>query len=234
MIIEYQQLINLTNRKKMNPLERNLKRRIMKENFIVRNSMKIGLVQYLLLGILSCLFVFTSCNDDDGLVTHRNCGEVETEITDMDYQVGSYISSSFSDAHSINFEEAAISIFIEDWTFTSDEDRDCYTFTPLPQSIEEIKIKSSSSVTFEGVEYNPEEELNGLFIIHDNEQDYSVMEFISIQNNEPLIFHDEDDELVFQLLTKPDVAIDQPLNIEFSFNDSKVLQIEISNFEVMN
>jgi len=167
-------------------------------------------------------------------VTHRNCEEVETEITDLNYQVGAFISSSFSHINSLNFDTVAISIYIEDWKITSEADGDCFTFIALPQLIEEIKIKSSGSMTFNGVEYNPEQELSGLFKIHNKEQTYSVSEFINIQNNEPLLFHDEDDEVILQLLNKPDIAIDQSLTVQFTFDDSKVLNIEIPNFEAMN
>lgn len=178
--------------------------------------------------------IFTSCNDDDGLVTHRICDEVETEITAINYQVGSYNSSSFSNINSSDFAEAAISMYIEDWTFTADEDGDCYTFTALPQSLAEINIKSSSSMTFDGVVYDPEDELIGLFKIYSNGQAYTAAEFVNIQNDEPSRFDDENDEVIFQLLNKPDVAIDQPLVIHFTFDDSKIFEIEIPKFEVMN
>ncbi len=206
----------------------------MKNKFRIINHMNLTFFRFFFLACTVIILFLTSCNKEGNLVTHRNCDEVETEITDMNFQVGSYISSTFSTVASLNFEEAALSVFIEDWTFASSENGDCYTFTPLPQLIEQVNIKSSSSMTFDGVVYNPEEELNGLFKIHIDDQTYSIVEFINVQNNNPLLFHDEGDAIVLQLLLKPDVAIDQSLSIQFTFDDSKMIEVDVPNLKVIN
>lgn len=44
----------------------------------------------------------------------------------------------------------------------------------------------------------------------------------------------EDDEVVLQLLNQPDIEINQPFEIELTFDNLKILNVEIPTFEVSN
>lgn len=181
--------------------------------------------------LICILTLFASCRE---VVTEFDCGEVETEITELSHQVGSYTSATFINNISSNFEEAAIVIYIDKYGFITETATSCFAFTPIPQLIEKISITSSNSVTIGGIEFAPGEVLNGLFKVHNQEQTYSISAFITAQNKEPSIFHVDTDEIVLQLLTQPDATINQSLAIEITFDDLKIMTIDIPTFEVTN
>lgn len=181
--------------------------------------------------IIALLTVFTSCRE---VVIDYDCGEVETEIKELDERVGSYIDSSFTNMASTNYKEAAISILIDNFEIITETETSCFAFTAIPQLIEKFILTSSKSVTIGGVEYSPNEVLNELFKVHVKAETYSMPEFISAQNNEATIFHMDGDEIILQLLNKPDVVINQSIEVEITFDDSKMITVEIPEFEVSN
>jgi len=182
--------------------------------------------------MVSVLLLFTSCRKK--VEVEFNCGVVRTEVTELDHRVGAYSSLDFINTRSSNYEEAAIAIFIEGFTITSETETSCFSFTAQPQLIDEIRITSTGSVTSGGVEFTPGENLMELFKLHEMEQEYDVIGFINAQNNEPLIFHQEGDEIVLQLLIQPDVEINQSFRVEITFDDLKVVRVDVPTFEVAN
>jgi len=195
--------------------------------------MKILSIQNLCIVILVSLTLLVSCDKGPDHVDF-DCGPVETEIVELSHSVGSYSSSNFSSTNALNFKIAAIAIYVENFEITTETETSCFDFTALPQLIEEIRITSSNSVTSGGIEFAKGEDLMELFILHNKELTYSVSEFISAQNEDPLLFHMEGDEVVLQLLSQPDVTINQSFEIQLSFSESKNLSIEIPLFEVTN
>lgn len=191
--------------------------------------MKKIIIQSLYLTILGLLILFISCNEEPDHVEF-DCGNVQTKIDELSHSVGTYISSVFSNNNSTNFEEAAIRIVVEEIL----GEPDCATFTPEPQIIETISITSSLDLVSGGITYSSGESLNDLFKVYNNDDLFSIAEFINSQTIEPLIFHTEADEIVLQLLNKPDVIINQPFEIILTFDDLENLNVEISNFEVSN
>ena len=183
----------------------------------------------LYLTILSSLILFASCDDEPNHVD-VDCGIVQTQINELSHSVGSYVSSIFSNNSSTNFEDAAIKVEIKEIL----GEPDCFTFTPQPQIIETITVSSSSDLVSGGIKYSSGESLNQLFKIYNNENTYSIPEFINAQTLEPLIFHKESDKIVLQLLNKPDVSINQSIEIALTFDDLEIQNIEILNFEVSN
>ena len=173
--------------------------------------------------------LLTSCSQEPDHVD-KDCGTVPTEISELSHSVGSYTSFSFSNDSSTNFEEAAIRLMI---TSISGEP-DCFSFTPEPQIMESITITSSLNLLSGGISYSSGESLNELFKIYNEKESFSVADFINAQTAEPLRFHQEADQIVLQLLNEPDTTIDQPIEIVLKFDDSKVINVEILNFQVFN
>lgn len=181
--------------------------------------------------ITSILILTFSCKK---IEVEYDCGTVDTAITELTQRVGTYTSASFENISSSNFEEAAIAIYVENFTITSDTENSCFAFTPVPQLVEKIRITSSNSVTSGGVEFASGEDLKGLFKLYNDEESYSISEFITAQNIEPLKFHTEGDVVVLQLLSKPDTEISQSFEVELTFDDSEILTVQIPAFEVAN
>lgn len=181
--------------------------------------------------ILCMLTLYASCKKVE---VEFDCGDVETEITELSHRVGSYTASTFNNSSSSDFEEAAIVINVENISIITETETSCFAFAPIPQLIETISITSADNITSGGVEFAPGQNVNELFIIHNQAQTYSVSAFIAAQNNEPTLFHIEEDEFVLQLLNQPDVAINQVVDIQLTFDDSKIFSIEVVGFEVSN
>ncbi|MEL7221724.1 MAG: hypothetical protein AAGJ93_10420 [Bacteroidota bacterium] len=177
------------------------------------------------------LILYTSCEDVE---VEFDCGEVETEITELSHRVGTYTAATFTNNNSTNFEEAAIIINIDDFIITTETETSCFAFTPIPQLLEMISITSSGNVTTDGLDFASSEELSELFKLHNKEQTYSITEFITAQNDDPTLFHSGGDEIILQLLNQPDVAINQSFEIQFIFDDSEISNVAVSNFEVSN
>jgi hypothetical protein len=176
-----------------------------------------------------CGLLITSCVE-----VEFDCGMIETRIIELGQSVGTFNSNFFSSNSSLNFEEAAIQIEV----LESIQEQECdeATFTPVPQIIESINITSSGNVRTGGVAYPVGESLNELFKVHILEQSFSISDFITAQNNDPLIFYwdSRPDSFVLQLLQKPDISINQSFNVLISFTDSEILSVEIPIFEVSN
>lgn len=188
--------------------------------------------QFLCFFIVSVLFLFFSCGKE--VIVEFDCGLLRTEIRELDHRVGSYLSSDFTNSSSSNYEQAAIAIRVKNAVITTEIETSCFDFTAQPQLIDEIRITSTSSITSGGVVFDPDENLIELFKLHQMEQEYGVTEFVSAQNNEPLIFHQEEDEVVLQLRSQPDVEINQSFRVEITFDDLKVVRVDVPRFEVAN
>ena len=190
------------------------------------NEMKKKSKQIILL--IFCVLVINSCTE-----TEYSCGLIATEIIELNQQVGTFDSTNFSNDQSSNFEEAAIKIQIAD--VIEKEKCDEEGFTPEPQLIESINITSSSIVMSGDVEYSAGQSLNGLFKLYRLQQVYSVSEFITAQNNDPVnIFGVSGDDIILQLLERPDATINQAFSVSFSFTDSEILNVESIIFKVDN
>ena len=188
---------------------------------------KVGIV-----GSFVCILSLTvSC---EKIETEFDCGEVSTQITALYEDVGSYSSSIFTLNNSTNFEEAAIAVYVEDFIISSETETNCFAFTALPQLIENIRITSSASITSGGTVFGPGQNVMNLFKLINQEQTYSIPDFIEAQNDDPIIYHMDGDNIILQLLNQPDEAINQSFEIELRFTDTKVLSIEIPSFEVSN
>lgn len=174
-------------------------------------------------------FLINSC-----IVTEYSCGKIETRITSLDFQVGTYRSDFFFNEPSFNFDEAGIQIEIA--KSIMEEACNEETFTPIPQIIESITISSSSTVYSGGVVYPAGEALNDLFKLFTSGQEYSIPEFIAAQNENPVIFYTDagPDRIVLQLLDKPDQLISQSFSILFTFKDDETLNVIVPDFEVTN
>ncbi len=76
------------------------------------------------------------------------------------------------------------------------------------------------------------DELNGLFKLHTRNQEWTISDFINAHQNDPTLFHLENDEIVFQLTDQPDIAVNQSFSVIFTFDSQKVITIEVPVFEV--
>jgi hypothetical protein len=173
-----------------------------------------------------------SCGPE--IVVDFDCGEVDTEIRELDEVVGTYNNSNFTNTSSSNFEQAAIAVNVGEVEITSETETSCFAYTALPQLIESIKITSSNTVASGGIEFLPGQDLIELFQLHSNDLTFSISEFITAQNTEPILFGDEGAELFLQLLDKPDISISQSFEIEFNFTDLQIVSAEVAKFEVLN
>lgn len=174
-------------------------------------------------------FLINSC-----IVTEYDCGRIETRITRLNFQVGTYRSDFFFNEPSFNFDEAGIQIEIAESIM--EEPCDEETFTPVPQTIKSITITSSNTVYSRGFVYPAGEALNDLFKLFNSGQEYNIAEFIAAQNENPVIFYSDSgpDRIVLQLLDKPDQLISQSFNIIFAFTDTEMLNVIVPDFEVTN
>ncbi len=182
------------------------------------------------------LFVFTlfaSCKKGE-VIGEFDCGPVETEILEMRDRVGSYTANNFTSSSSTDFEVAAFATYVNNFRIITQTEKNCLSYTSIPQLIESMTITSANTVTSGGVEFTPNEDLNALFKLHYLKQTYSVSAFITAQNEGSVMFGDEGDEIVLQLLNQPDATINQPFAIQLTFDDLKVINIEIPTFEVIN
>jgi len=175
-----------------------------------------------------CLLI--ACGEEEQPIVSFDCGLVDTEISAMRSSVGSYNNATFTNNLSEAFEIAAIAIDIVDFVITTETQTSCATFTAVPQKLTDINISSSESITIEGVDYAAGQNLSSLFKIHGEDQTYIINDFISTHNENPLLFYDEGDQIVLQLLSRPDNDINQPFTLELLFNDSKEYVLNIGEF----
>lgn len=185
---------------------------------------KLHQIAYLILSGL----IINSCSE-----TELSCGLIVTKIAELNHRVGTFTSNVFSNQNTSNFEEAAINIQIEE--VIMEESCDEESFTPVPQILESINITSSISVLSGGIEYSAGESLNQLFTLYVRQQVLSISEFITTQNDDPEnIFSQTGDQIILQLLDRPDVSINQSFTVSFLFTDSEILTVDIPIFEVSN
>lgn len=187
--------------------------------------------QFLWFVLIFSLLLIISCNPQPDHVDW-DCGEVETEITALNYRIGSYISSGWNSEVSTDFELATIGLFIEDFMITTETETSCFSYQALPQYIEKIIITSSESVSSGSIEYQEGEDISQLFSLLSSGQLYSVTDFIAAHNEDPLLFYEDGQEIYFRLFAKPDISINQAINILMTFDDAKTLGVEILKFEV--
>ncbi len=180
-----------------------------------------------LLSIYS-IISFLSCRQVE---VEFDCDEVDTQITEIDHEVGTFVFPSFMNSISFNYEQAAISIVIEGFEITSDTETSCFAFTPLPQVLESIRIASPEIIESKGMTFDANSDISELFKIQHEEDSYSINDFIIAHQNAPTIFHMEGDELIFQLQEAPDAFINQAFTIEFIFTDSNSIVAEIPLFQ---
>lgn len=187
--------------------------------------------QFLWYAFILSLLLISSCTSQPDHVDW-DCGEVETEITALDYRIGSYTASGWSNEYSTDFELATIGLFIKDFMIITETERSCASYNPLPQHIEKIMITSSESVSSGGIEYLQGDDISELFSLLSSGQLYSVSDFIVAQNEDPLLFYEDGQEKYFRLLARPDAYINQPITILLTFDNTKTLGVEIPKFEV--
>jgi hypothetical protein len=180
--------------------------------------------------ILYLLIHTTSCKQTE---VEYDCGEVDTAITAINHEIGSYVFDDFISTQSTNYEEAAIELEVENFTITSTTETSCFSFISVPQVIDSISISSTSSVSIANVVYNSGDELNALFKIHSRGQTFdTVLEFIEEHKENPTIFSVQSDRIVLQLLSKPTAEINQEITIVISFDDLTSYTIEVPSFQV--
>ncbi len=192
--------------------------------------MKKFMKDLLLVAILVGLAFLTSC---EKVEAEFDCGTADTQIAEISHRIGTYTDSTFTNLNTTNFEEAAFEITVEQVSGGPDREG-CFAWTPNPEKIQAINLTSTTSLFSGGMEFSANENLNDLFKLHLDNNTYSILEFIQLHSEDPFVFHSEDDKIVFKLLEKPDIAINQPFSIEIIFDNDETLLVEIASFEVSN
>ncbi len=160
----------------------------------------------------------------------------------MSASIGSLVDNSFLEEPSTNFEIAAIQTLVDEtktigynvaptnlWIVNS-----AYACSPLPPNVQvlnQIKITSTKSLSSGGVDYKEGENLETLFKIIYNGEEFSIDEFIERSSNYWMFTYD-DLGVFFQLASKPDLSINQKFTFIFTFNDELEYQILTDEFIV--
>ncbi len=178
------------------------------------------------------LFIFgaTSCKE---VVVEYDCGEVDTEIVSIHQAIGSFQDSMFNTNIALEYDQAAIRLLVDEYHIVTPTEHSCFSFTPLPQRIENIEISSSEAFQFGGTTYAAGDNLIDAFQIYSDKQWYSIANFIAAHQNEPVIFHGDEDQIILQLHAAPDITFSQNFSLRFNFDDGAHITVQIPLFSVM-
>ncbi len=173
------------------------------------------------------------------------CGPFDNrpyKIVSMSSFVGSVIENSFIEELSVDFEIAAIRIMIDETErigfnnpvnlWITNSAYACSPPEPNVQMLDQIKITSLENIISGGVEFKSGENLNSLFKILDQSMEYNVNDFIERQNRSPWSFSMKQGFILFQLIAKPDVSINQKFTFTFTFDDGLEYQVLTPVFEI--
>lgn len=107
----------------------------------------------------------------------------------------------------------------------------CSPVEPEVQLLSQISITSTISVFFGGIEYQPNDNLNDLFVIQYFGA-YTVQELVDFQHNNPYILANQSDDIIFQFVSKPDITVNQKFTFTLTFDDGLEYQTVTPLFTV--
>ncbi len=192
-----------------------------------------------LVSLIGLFFVFNlpfACNP---------CGPFDNrpyKIVSMSSIIGSVQDFEFSDEALTQFELASIKIQINDveqvglnvqtrFNLLSS----AYACSPPPpnvQVLETVNITSSENIMSNGTEFLAGVNLNSLFKVIYARQEFTIDEFIDEHSRNSWDFGLTNGFVLFQLVAKPDVKIDQKFTFNFTFDDGLEYQVLTPVFTV--
>ncbi len=193
------------------------------------------------LSLLAVLHLPYSCSEDD-------CGEfrgLESRITAITTEVGSFANNEFVDVATNDFNTAAVRFEICEMEFSKiaiyrkrgvnlfvKQAMACSAPEPeLAYDINNINITGESQISTDGATVAAGQSLNSLFKVTDH-WDIAFNTFIQNLSKDRQQFGNIGAAFTLALVNKPDQPIDQQLTIKFNFSDGSFIELEIETFYV--
>ncbi len=191
-----------------------------------------------LLSILVATNLPVSC----GLLGCGPFDERPIKIVSISAKIGSMNDRIFEEVISADFKRATIRANVDKTVRVGHIKKTIFSFynvayacsQPFPsvQQLNSINITSEKPLFFNGIEYKSGENLNLLFKILRFEEEISIEEFNEFPDSYYLLSGYGDDNILFQLISKPDAPVSQKVTIIFTFDDSLEYQVLTPVFTV--
>ncbi len=164
-------------------------------------------------------------------------------ITEMEVALGRFGPSGFELISSTDFTIATIQLRVVVATYESAEIilprnlglvSPTYACSPPPpeptQALDAITIVATDSIFLGDTGLPPNSDITDFFAVLDEGRKFSVPAFVAAQNEDPWLFGQEMDHLLFQLRNAPNRPIRQPLIISCSFDDGTSFRLQTELF----
>jgi len=190
---------------------------------------------------LLALIILTNLPISCGL----GCGPFDSRpsvIVSISSEIGSMFDGIYSESISTNFNTAAIKAVVEETYKVGKNDRFHFNFVsiayacsppdPNVQHINSISLISNKNIIFNGIEYQSGEELNSFFKIVYPNGDVFIEQINDSPDDYRWLFGFTGDNMIFQLISKPDFPISQEFTFIFTFDDGLEYQVQTPIFSV--
>jgi len=173
------------------------------------------------------------------------CGpfdERPIKIVSISAKIGSMSERIFEEEVSADFKIATIRAKVDKTVRVGQIKKTIFSFSnvayacspppPPVQQLNSINITSEKPLFFNDIEYKSGENLNLLFKILHFEEEISIEEFNEFPDSYYLLSGYGDDNILFQLKSKPDTPVSQKFTFIFTFGDGLEYQVLTPVFTV--
>ena len=173
------------------------------------------------------------------------CGPFDTrpyKIVSLSSQIGSVIEEVFVESFSSNYDTAAIRVVVDEaqqvgWNNNSysgllNSAYACSPPDPNVQILTLIEITSNKSVFVDGIEFESGGDLESVLKIVGFDSELNVVDFNDSSRSGFNLGGFKGEDIMFQLISKPDFSISQEFTFTFTFDDGLEYQVQTPVFSV--